>query len=97
MTRQTRIYFEEPPPRQTRPMGSTKNEQIAAKLRKRPGDWAKIGTYGSASSMNSVAHQIRHGKLTPYTPEGSFEAVARTVGGKHNVWARYVGEGGEHA
>lgn len=96
MTLRTNIRFEEPPARSQRPLGKTKHERIADKLRKRPGDWALIATYNTASSMNSIAHMIRRGKSAAYAPEGTFEAVGRTVGAKHSVWARYTGPDGEN-
>lgn len=91
MTKQVRIRFEEPPPRAHRSLDKTKHEQIADKLRKHPGQWARIMTYTSLASANSVAHQIRRGKLKAYATNGTFEAVCRTVDGNHRVWARYIG------
>jgi len=96
MTLLTRIQFEEPPARTNRPLKKTKHEIIADKLRKRTGEWARIGSYVAPSSSNSIAHQIRKGRISAYAPTGSFEAVSRTVEGKHIVWARYIG-GGESA
>ncbi len=96
MTLPTRIRFEEPPPRKHRSLKKTKHEIIADKLKNHPGEWALIGTLGTVSSMNTTAHAIRYGKLPAYAPTGSFEAVGRTVNGKHRVWARYIGPDGEH-
>lgn len=93
----TRIVFEAPPARSHRPRGKTKHEKIAATLIKRPGEWALIESYAKQATMSSVAHQIKHGKIRAYGPKGTFDAVGRSVEGKHRVWARYLGEHGEYA
>lgn len=72
--------------------GRTMHSLIAAQLRHRPGQWARIATRASAANASSTAHAIRHGRLKPYAPEGAYESAARTVDGKHGVFARYVGE-----
>lgn len=92
MTILNQIRFEEPPAKQGSPK-KTKHQKIAEKLTKRPGDWALVASYNTAASMNSMAHLIRNGKAKAYAPAGDFEAVARTVGSKHRVYARYVGKG----
>lgn len=92
----TRLRFEDPPKRAYRPR-KTKHERIAEKLTNRPGQWALIDNYASVASVNSMAYMVRNGKIKAYQPAGSFEAVARTADGKHRMWARYVGAGGEHA
>lgn len=97
MTNRIQIHFENPPVRQQRTVKKTRHEQITAKLRKRPGEWARIGTYGSGASMSSTAYHIRHAGIAAYTPAGAYEATGRTVDGKHAVWARYIGPDGEHA
>jgi hypothetical protein len=96
MTLHTRIRFEEPPAKIHGNAKRSKHRKIADKLRKVTGEWAHIGTYDNASSANSVAHLIRRGKIAAYAPEGTFEAVARTTGGKHGIWARHTGPDGDH-
>lgn len=97
MTSRAKIYFEEPPIRQQKTERRSRHQQIAIKLRKRPGEWARINTYKTGASMSSTAYHIRHANIAAYTPAGSFEAIGRTVDGKHSVWARYTGEGGVQA
>jgi len=97
MTSHAKIHFEDPPIRQQKTEKRSRHQQIAAKLRKRPGEWAWIGTYKNGASMSATAYHIRRGNIAAYVPEGSFEAIGRTVDGKHGVWARYVGEGGATA
>lgn len=97
MTGRAKIHFENPPVRQQRTTKKSKSEQIAAKLRKRPGEWARIGVYKSGASMSSTAYHVRHGNVAAYAPAGTFEAVGRTADGVHGVWARYIGEGGVQA
>jgi hypothetical protein len=93
MTLSNRIVFEEPPARTSRVSTTkTKNEKIAAKLRKHPGRWARIGSSDKRGSISSTAHQINSAKLHAYAPAGSFEAVLRTVGKEHRLYARYIGE-----
>jgi hypothetical protein len=84
----SRIRFEDPPARtNSKP---TKHERAATRLRKHPGEWARVGTYTTASSANSMAHMIRKAKAKPYAPAGSFEAVSRTVGHSYRVYARFL-------
>lgn len=70
----------------------TLHSLIAAQLRQRPGEWARIATRSTASNAASTAHSIRSAKLRPYAPAGAYEAAARTEDGVHSVHARYVGE-----
>lgn len=94
MSRRVILRFEEPPPRPSRPApGKTKHERIATKLRRRPNEWARVAVYSNGPTMSSIAHGINTGKILAYAPAGDFEAVGRTLAGKHGVWARYVGDG----
>jgi hypothetical protein len=72
----------------------TKHEQIARKLIKRPDEWARVAVYTNRATMSSIAQGIKKATIKAYAPAGSFEAVGRTVDGKHGVWARYVGKNG---
>lgn len=91
------IVFEEPPASK-RGTKSIHHRRIAAVLRDRPGEWARVRTGTTRSSVDACAHQIRTGRLVPYGPARSFEAVARTMeNGQYVVYARYVGEDGEYA
>lgn len=86
------IRFEELPGAEKaarRPNGE--HAQIAAELKARPEQWAHIGTQSSARSAGSLAYAIRHGRMNAYLPAGAFEATARTVGGEHRLYARFVG------
>jgi hypothetical protein len=80
-----RIKFEDPPARRGGGAWSPKgtHEIIAAKLRERPGEWARIQALPSVQSAAGQAH----------APAGSFESKSRTVDGESRVYARYVGEG----
>jgi Tfp pilus assembly protein FimV len=71
---------------------ATKHVVIAAALRERPGEWAMVSTQASPSA----AGYIRHAKGASYAPAGSFEATARKNDKKWDIYARYVGENGEH-
>lgn len=84
-----RLTWEDPPSR-----GGARAEfaPIAAKLRARKGQWAKVSQYEKSSTSASVAFMIRNGGITSFQPAGAYEAVARTVEGEHWVWARYIGE-----
>lgn len=92
MTLRKHLRFEEPPAAHQQPVKKTKHGAVAAKLRRRPGEWAHIGSYSTTLSATAIAYQIRNGRLAAYTPAGHYEAVARTEGNR--VWARYVGDGG---
>jgi hypothetical protein len=87
------IRWEEPPaptpggPGKAKPLIA--HELIARQLRQRPGEWALIIEGFTHSSMGSL---ISRGKIRPYAPAGTYEAVARAISGAHNIYARYVGE-----
>lgn len=86
-----RLTWEEPPP-----VGQgvrTSYEDVARKLRARPGQWAIVAQYDKSRTAAGVANNIRKGISRHFRPEGHYEAVGRTVGGEHRVYARYVGEG----
>ena len=63
-------------------------EPIAAALRERPGQWAKVTTLATLPAARSCAHHIRLGRNSCF--QHGFEAHARGC----DVWARYVGDGG---
>ncbi|UQA91617.1 hypothetical protein [Streptomyces halobius] len=87
------IQFEEPPAvpgAVRRPRGE--HAEIAAELRKAPGQWALVGLQPTAKSAGSVSYAIRTAKLLAYDPPGSFEAVARTVDGEHRLYVRFMGD-----
>lgn len=75
-------------PQSTSGKMSERNDAVAAQLRARPREWAKIATYPRRGNAYSVAADIRAGTLKSFRPAGTFEAVGR--GG--DVWARYVGD-----
>lgn len=80
----TEIQFVDAPPPQR---NQHKNQDIADALRKRPGEWAHIGTGNPSRATN-----IKTATLRAFAPAGSFEAVARNlVDGKGDIYARYVG------
>lgn len=95
-----KVQFGELPGRgNTNPNGKAgpgKHREIADQLKTAPGEWAHIDTRGSISAAGCMATQIRSGYYKAY-PKGTFEAAARTVSGERQVWARYIGEGGEYA
>lgn len=70
----------------------TLHSLVAAQLRLRPQEWACIDTRSSTTSAANTAHSVRTAKIRSYAPAGAFEAHARTVAGRHEVWVRYVGE-----
>ena len=83
------IRFEVPPLASRR---FVDHAAVAAQLRARPGEWAPIGVYGTGGSAAAMAYSIKAGRIKPYAPKGSFEALARTVGDECRVYARYVGD-----
>lgn len=86
------LLFEDPPskPRLAAPPGH--HAKVAAELKEHPGEWARIGLYGSPSSAAAMAQGIRKGQLAAYRPAGAFEAVSRTVKNEYRVYARFTGE-----
>jgi hypothetical protein len=91
----SRLRFEQPPAKTYRTANISESEKAANKLRQRPDEWACIAIYDKGPTANTFAHQIRHGQIPAFKPEGSFEATARAVGNEHRVYARYVGLDGE--
>jgi hypothetical protein len=90
------IAWEEPP---VAPWGGKKRKPskwapIADKLRANPGRWAKIVSQGNIS----IASAILKGQPICFRPEGSFESKVANMVGRYtgDVYARYVGEHGEH-
>lgn len=86
----TEIEFGELPPKK----GGPRWYEIAEALRAKPGAWALVrsGIYPSAP------RSIKRGLLVAFRPAGSFDAVMRSVkDGRGDLWARYIGENGEHA
>ena len=66
---------------------------IAAELKARPGEWAKV----LVDTSLGVSHQIKNAVYKAYQPAGSFEAVARNTrktDGRTvcDVYARYIGD-----
>lgn len=88
-----RLSWEDPP--QVEAYIRTDYERIARKLKARKGEWAKIQQHDSATTAATAAHLVRAARSRFFAPAGAFEAKARTVGGEHWVYARYVGEGEE--
>lgn len=84
------VEFGELPDRSGRPytVRTGKWAAIAAELRARPGEWAKVSTSTSNGTAYQIASQLRLGKYRPFQPAGQFEAVKRGF----DVWARFVGE-----
>jgi hypothetical protein len=89
------VTWEAPPPSRSGKHGKSGegvHERIALTLKERPEEWALVRFYANASTASSVASQIRTGTLGADAPRGSYEAASRTTGGRHAVYARYVGE-----
>lgn len=72
------------------PAAESKHSKIAAALRARPGEWAVVQRAATIGRAASAAQAIRSAKLSAYGPRGSYQAVARTVGAEHRVYARFV-------
>lgn len=58
---------------------------IAAELRSRPMEWARLDDIGT--NPRSYVTHIRKGRMSAFRPAGTFEA--KVAGGQ--LWARYVG------
>ncbi|WP_405824117.1 hypothetical protein OG705_28905 [Streptomyces sp. NBC_00838] len=79
------VFESPPPPRKANP----DNDAIADKLRKRHGEWAKVGAFTNAET---TAANIRRGRPKAFEPSGAFEAVSRKVGDETFLYVRYVGD-----
>ena len=84
----TSIEWADPPPQRTG-VGNSKWLSVVAALKGRPGQWAKIATFGSPSSAQNLSREIRRG-AGHWAPAGAFDAVRRDL----DVYARYLGEEG---
>ena len=89
------VIFEDLPQSKRAGGRPSRHATIAAALRDRPQEWARIHVSTSRSGAYSVAHQVRHGLLPAYLPARHYEAKGCTVDGEFRVYARYVGAGGE--
>lgn len=69
------------------------HDLIAHQCKKNPGRWAVIAE--SAYLSAALPSAITSGKRRAYRPPGSFEAVARVVGGVPTIYVRYVGGEGQ--
>jgi hypothetical protein len=86
------IEFVDPPPASRGNRATSRHNEIDNALRARPGEWARVMT-GVAANGSSY---IRYARTLAYAPAGSFEARAVKNGERHDIYARYVGENGEH-
>lgn len=75
---------------------------VAAELRARPGQWAKVQHYITRKNALTVAWKIRHGAYpdsnSRYAPPGAYDATVADIDGEHWLYIRYTGtpaEGGE--
>ena len=66
---------------------------VAAQLKQRPGEWAKIADDADRSMVTHIATA----RLSSFAPAGAFEATSRGEGKRADIYARYVGEDGEYA
>lgn len=83
------LAFGQPPRSRQKRAGRGLHSEIAAILRKNPGQWARVLGRRSANS----ARMISQGELIAYRPAGAFEARSsqRADGDGCDIWARYVG------
>jgi hypothetical protein len=88
------LRWEEPPETARRGSGQQSGEVIT-NLRaaaERPGEWARIATYPTASSASTVAGDLRSGRRARSKPAGRWEFKSgRADGGGYGVWACYLG------
>lgn len=81
-----------PATRGRKPVKRPKHWAFAQELRKRPGQWAVLGTFNS-----SIAYQIKKGQTPAFLPAGAFEAATRDTkpDGRGTIYVRFVGAGDE--
>lgn len=93
------VRWEDPPPadraRALNGRGQTPWRAIVAELAANRGRWALVSVCRSQSTAGSTALMIRR-SMMPSFHGRQFEAVARRVDGEFRVYARYVGEAGQH-
>ena len=86
------VVFEEPPPdpgSQRHPYGLA--ERIA-KVRERPGEWARVYGPETKPRVRVTASRIRCGNVTGIDPD-EFEMRVGEQGDDWFVWMRYLGNG----
>lgn len=68
-------------------------DDVLARLREHPGQWARIATYAQQGNAARLAYRIRRGEIASARPTGSFESTSRGRGDgdAFAVYARYVG------
>lgn len=80
------IEWNDPPVRHRR----THNwEPVAAALKERPGQWAKVA---AGDAHRQTPYNIANGQINAFKPAGAFEGRSRIAAdGTYDVYARYVG------
>lgn len=85
------LHFEDPPG-EYRSRQGTDHAAVAAELKAHPGQWAVVSTHPTIQAASTAAGRVKCGFPHAYKPAGAFEAVSRTVDGKHRMYARYTGK-----
>jgi len=85
----TQVFeWEAPPPR---PRGRyARTNEIAMRLGKNRGNWAKIGVYKTYSAAHVRAHQIRTGKIKGFKVVGLFQVDVRLTPDGYAVYAKCI-------
>lgn len=90
------IRWEAPPPARGRTACAGRQvgryDRVALDLIGRPGEPALIRICRKRYAADNLAMAIRRGWISSF-PAGDFQAVSRTVGGQHRVYAWYLGDG----
>ena len=83
------VEFAAPPQAKGGRGESARNKEIAAALKKNPGEWAKVA---EGETSDGLAVRIRSGKAKTFSV-GKWEATSRRQeDGTITIYARYVGE-----
>jgi len=86
------IRWEDPPSEAAAPGRRGKFEAVAAALRAKPGDWARIHEAKSRESAANWAGRVQNGKVPAFVVEdGTFEV--RSLDGV--VWGKFVEDYGD--
>lgn len=73
----------------------TKWYREAQELRKNPKRWALLIAKPKVTgdrTFNDLAGNISYGRLSAFSPAGSFQATTQIVDGEVRVYVRYVGD-----
>ena len=84
------VEWSDPPPRGS--IGDYEWREIAAALDSRPGEWALIAAFDTASAASSLVGHVKRGRTVPALDPDHYEVKSRKLSdAEWGVWMRCIG------